>query len=192
MDCLHYSRPVRAICPRGFWLDTRVRFPFEGFQAGEKAVCRDGILHFENRSLTVQLNSARRWKCDLPALEFDPTKPAVSTAWDFVWHLLNKRQRLTGSEIVADELFHLNEPGQASVSFRMGEALRGLFKATRSIRFYRRLCRQRVDRTRYGTNTQRGRSSGRLHGRALVHATTWQRPCPVYFKPGKKHHPTFL
>ena len=121
--------------PQGIRLNTPKSFSFEEIQAGEEALCRDGILHFKNSSLAIQLNGARRWKCNLPALGFDPTKPAVSAAWDFVWQRLNEGQRLKGSEIVASDLFHLNEPRQASISSRVGEALRGLLRATRRYDF---------------------------------------------------------
>jgi len=117
--------------PQGIRLNTPKDFSFEEIQAGEAARCRDGILHFKNSSLAIQLNGARRWKCDLPRLKFDSTRPAASAAWDFVWHLLNKGQRLTGSEIVADDLFQWNGPGQPSVSYRVSEALCGLLKTTR-------------------------------------------------------------
>jgi hypothetical protein len=80
--------------PQGIRLDTPAGFSFAGFQTGEAAVCRDGILHFGNSALTIQLSGARHWKCDLPTLEFDATNPAVSAAWRLVWEALNKRQRL--------------------------------------------------------------------------------------------------
>jgi hypothetical protein len=117
--------------PQGIRLNTPKDFSFEDIQAGEEALCRDGILHFKSSSLAIQLSGARHWKCNLPALGFDPTKPAVSAAWDFVWHLLNKRQKLSGSEIVAGDLFHVNKPRQASVSDRVGEAMRDLINSTR-------------------------------------------------------------
>lgn len=117
--------------PQGIRLDTPGGFSFEGFQTGETALCRDGILHFENGSLTIQMHGARHWKCALPALGFDPTNPAVSAAWTCVWEALNKRQRLTGSEIVAEDLFRLVEPARTGISGRVGESMRGLINATR-------------------------------------------------------------
>ncbi|HEX9388188.1 MAG TPA: DUF2877 domain-containing protein [Anaerolineales bacterium] len=117
--------------PQGIRLDAPEGFTFEKFQIGEQAVCRDGILHLENTSLTIQLHGARRWKCDLPALEFDTTKPIVSAAWSLVWEALNKRQRLLESEIVAEEIFHSNESVRAGVSHKAGRAMRDLVDATR-------------------------------------------------------------
>jgi len=120
-----------ADLPQGIRLDAPKGFSFEGFQTGEPAVCRDGILHFENSSLTIQLHGARRWECDLPALEFDRTNPAVSAAWSFVWDALNKRQRLSEAEILAEGLLHSNESARAGVARKAGEAMSGLLNAAR-------------------------------------------------------------
>jgi hypothetical protein len=121
--------------PQGIQLDTPEGFSFEGFHTGQRALCRDGILHFENRSLAIQLNGARRWECDLPALKFDPTNPAVSAAWTRVWEALNKRQRLYQADIIAEELFRSNESTRAGVPRRVGEAMRDLLRATRRYEF---------------------------------------------------------
>jgi hypothetical protein len=115
--------------PQGIRVDAPANFSFEKSEVGEPAVCRDGILHFENSSLTVQLSEARRWKCDLPALEFDITNPRVSTAWSLVWESLNKRQRLKESDIVAEDLFGV-ESERTGISRRVGEALLDLLNAT--------------------------------------------------------------
>ena len=117
--------------PQGIRLNTPKGFSFEDIQAGEAALCRDGILHFKNSSLAIQLTGARRWKCDLPALKFNPTNPAASAAWSLVWNALNKRQKLMGSEIAAEDLFHLSTLGQAGLLHRVNEAIRGLLHATR-------------------------------------------------------------
>ena len=117
--------------PQGIRLDAPESFTFESFQAGEPAICRDGILYFEKNSLTVQLSGARRWKCDLPALMFDISNPVVSTAWSLVWDALNKRQKLSESEIIAEEFFDSNESAQGRVSHKAGEAMRELVNSTR-------------------------------------------------------------
>ena len=88
-------------------------------------------MHFENSPLTIQLHGARRWKCDLPALRADTTNPAVATAWSRVWDALNKRQILSESEIVAEDLFRLGESARTGVSRKAGEAMRDLIYATR-------------------------------------------------------------
>jgi uncharacterized protein DUF2877 len=117
--------------PQGIRLDAPAGFSFEKLEVGEPIVCRDDILHFQNSSLSVQLSGARRWKCDLPALKFDITDPAVSAAWRFVWDALNKRQRLKESEIIAEDLFRLDESARTEISRRAGKAMRDLLPATR-------------------------------------------------------------
>ncbi len=115
--------------PQGIRLDAPEGFSFEDFSVGEPAICRDGILHFENSSLTIQLSGRRRWRCDLPALKFDPAVPAVSAAWSFVWQALNERQKLSESEIVAGELFQ--ESTRVGVPRKAGGAMRDLVDAAR-------------------------------------------------------------
>lgn len=115
--------------PQGIRLDAPADFSFEKIQIGEPAVCRDGLLHIENGSLTIQLNGARRWKCDLPALKFDITNPVVSAAWRLVWEALNKRQRFKESEVVAEDLFRF-ESEINNISRRIGEAMRQLIYDT--------------------------------------------------------------
>jgi hypothetical protein len=117
--------------PQGIRLEAPRDFTFEKFQTGERAVCKDGILYIENTSLTIQLHGARRWKCDLPALMVDTSNPVVSAAWSLVWDALNKRQRLSESEIVAEDLFRLGESAQVGVSRKAGKGMRDLVDATR-------------------------------------------------------------
>jgi hypothetical protein len=117
--------------PQGIRLDTPNGFSFQEFQVGESGICRDGILSFEDSSLTVQLSGARRWICDLPAFEFDITNREVSAAWDLVWDSLNKWQRRSHSEMIAEELFHSNASTRMGVSHKVGEALRDLLDVTR-------------------------------------------------------------
>jgi hypothetical protein len=117
--------------PQGIRLDTPKGFSFEEFQTGQPAVCRDSILHFGKSSLSVQLSGARHWKCDLPALKFDPASPAVSAAWSVVWEALNERQRRAEAEILAEELVRSNESARTSVARRAGEVMQALVNAAR-------------------------------------------------------------
>lgn len=117
--------------PQGIRLNAPEGFTFEKFQIGEGALCRDGILHLENSSLTIQLHGARRYECDLPALMVDATNPVVSAAWSLVWEALNKRQKLSVAEIIAEDLFRLGESTRSGVSRRAGEAMQSLLDATR-------------------------------------------------------------
>jgi hypothetical protein len=115
--------------PQGIRLDAH-DFSFADFRVGDFAICRDGILQFVSSPLTVQLSAARRWKCDLPALKFDPADPAVFAAWMFIWDALNAHQRRSKVEIVAEELLAKSTMG--GVSRKAGEAVRALLNATRT------------------------------------------------------------
>ncbi len=117
-----------ADLPQGIRVDTPGDFSFERLHVGEPATCRDGILRFENSSLTIELRSARRWKCNLPALQTDMTDPA---AWSCVWQALNERQKRLGAEIVADGLCRSDETARAGVPREAGKAMRDLVNATR-------------------------------------------------------------
>ncbi len=119
--------------PQGIRLDTPEGFSFENFQSGERAICRQGILSFENSGLTVQLRGARRWECDLSGLEIDPGIPAVSTAWRLVWEALNQRQTRLHAEIIADDLLAEDKTGSSGVSSRAGQAVRRLVNSTRRL-----------------------------------------------------------
>ena len=114
--------------PQGIRLDAPKGFTFEKFQMGEPAVCRDGLLYLEKTSLTVQLHGARRYECDLPGLMVDISSPVVSAAWRTVWEALNKRQRLSKAEIIAEEMFDGSARG--TVSRKSGEAMRDLLRVT--------------------------------------------------------------
>ncbi len=113
-----------ADLPQGIRLDTPDGFSFDEFEIGEPAICRDGILRFEHNSLTIQLSEARRWRCDLPALKFDPARPTISAAWSFVWEALNARQRLAKAEIVAEEL--LSSSARDGIPRKVSKAIRDL------------------------------------------------------------------
>ncbi len=117
----------QADLPQGIRLDTPQGFSFERIRVGEQATCRDGLLSFENSSLTIELRGASRWKCDLPSLNADMTDPAVAAAWKSVWQALSKRQALSRSDILAGDLFRPDE----TVPRKAGEAMRALVDVTR-------------------------------------------------------------
>jgi len=119
----------QADLPQGIRVDTPNDFSFEIFRTGEQVTCRDDLLRFG--SSTIELRGAKRWKCDLPALQADMTNPAVTTAWSYAWQTLNKRQILLGAEIIAEDLFRSDDTIRAGVPRKAGEAMRGLFDATR-------------------------------------------------------------
>jgi|WetSurMetagenome_2_1015567.scaffolds.fasta_scaffold126038_3 hypothetical protein len=117
--------------PQGIRLDTPEGFSFENVQIGESAICREGILYFEDSHLSVHLSNARRWKCDLSKLEIDTGNPVISAAWSLVWEALNKRQKRLHAEIIADDLLPTDTTIQSGVSFRAGKAMCELVTATR-------------------------------------------------------------
>ncbi|MDP2975839.1 MAG: DUF2877 domain-containing protein, partial [Anaerolineales bacterium] len=127
----------QADLPQGIRLDTPQGFSFERLHVGEQATCRDGLLSFENSSLTIELRGASRWKCDLPSLNADMTDPAVAAAWESVWQALNERQALPDSDRVgaaqslAGDLFRPDAALQMGASRKAGEALRKLVDVTR-------------------------------------------------------------
>ena len=117
--------------PQGIRLNSSEALPFEGLRTGEVIHGRAGLLQFENFPLAIQLRGAQRWKCDLRALDIDPDKSAVSVAWEHVWDELNRQQKLSGAEIVADELFHSSETPRPVVTLKAGQAVGELVTATR-------------------------------------------------------------
>jgi hypothetical protein len=119
--------------PQGIRLDTPDGFSFKNFLIGESTTCRDGILYFEKGLLTVPLNGARRWDSDLSKLEVDTSKPSVSSALNFVWDMLNQRQRRLNADIIADELFSPGESAMAKpIPSKAGKALRELINAAQN------------------------------------------------------------
>jgi hypothetical protein len=130
-DLLTLVRSDEPDLPQGIRLDTPEGFSFENFQIGERAICRQGILSFENSGLAVQLRGARRWECDLSGLEIDTGIPAVSIAWSLVWEALNQRQKRLHAEIVADDLLAEDKIRSSGVSSKAGQAMRGLVNSTR-------------------------------------------------------------
>jgi hypothetical protein len=117
--------------PQGIRLDTPEDFTFENFQIGESAICRQGILSFENSGLAIQLSGARRWECDLSKLEIDTGNSAVSAAWSLVWKTLNQRQKRFQAEIIADDLLGADKLISSSISSKAGQGMRELVNATR-------------------------------------------------------------
>ena len=118
-----------ADLPQGIRVDPPGDPDFGAFQPGQNVTCRQDTLHCG--SLTVELQGAALWKCDLPSLRGNLTKPGVHGAWQGAWQALNKRQMLRGAEIVGEELMRPDETRPPSVLSRMSEGIRGLLDATR-------------------------------------------------------------
>jgi len=119
---------TEADLPQGIRVDTPDGFSFEMFRAGEQLTCRDDILRFG--SWMIDLHGVGRWKCDLPAMQADMKRTAVLAAWQYVWQALNRRQKLLGAEIIAEDLFRVDGLRRAGVPCKAGEAMRSLFDAT--------------------------------------------------------------
>lgn len=117
--------------PQGIRLNTPPGFSFAGLHVGELLTCRDGFLRLDSLSLTVDLCQARTWKCDLPSLNIDLSIPSMESAWKSVRQALNKRQLLSGAEIVADDLLRSDgiQP-RAGVPRKTRDAMQGLVQAT--------------------------------------------------------------
>jgi hypothetical protein len=118
-----------ADLPQGIRVEAPKDFSFEIPHTGGPATCRDGSLRLN--SLTIELRGAQRWKCDLPALMADVSDPVASTAWSLVWNALNEQQNLSGSDLVAEELFQSGKSARTSVSHKAGAAMRDLVNAAR-------------------------------------------------------------
>lgn len=115
--------------PQGIQLGTPNNYTFDTFSVGEQVICRDNVLRLG--SLTVDIRSARRWKCDLSKLEFDTTNPAILSAWKCVWDALNERQKLSKAEIIAKDLLRAVDAKPIGVLRKAGEAMRDLVACTR-------------------------------------------------------------
>jgi hypothetical protein len=118
-----------ADLPQGIRVDAPADFDFGAFKVGEPVSCRQNFLLCG--ALTVELQGAVSWKCDLSALRGDLAKAGVMTAWQGAWQALNKRQVLRAAEIMANRLMDADEARPPSLLARMSEAMRGLLGATR-------------------------------------------------------------
>lgn len=119
----------QADLPQGVRVDAPADFSFERFKAGDQVLYDGGLLRLG--SLTVDLRGVRRWKCDLPALTADLSKPAVLHAWRIAWQALNERQQAARADILAAELLCPGGDAQNMTRQRAGDAMRKLFDSSR-------------------------------------------------------------
>jgi hypothetical protein len=128
---------VTAECadlPQGIRLEAPPAFSFEKeLHPGDRMVCRNSLLRDEQRRLSIDLRHARRWRCKLPDLDADEIAPPVAAAWISVWQALDERQRRTGTQIRAAELFRTDLPGRTAVARKMGALIRELVDAARRL-----------------------------------------------------------
>src|SRR5688572_27761852 len=93
--------------PQGIRIESKdVRF--QSLTVGLLAACRAGVLRFESSPLTIDLRAAPVWKCRISELNLNMQSSSAERSWTAVWLMLNTRQRLYETEIVADDLFQLN------------------------------------------------------------------------------------
>ena len=120
----------QADLPQGIRINTPKTFSFEEMHTGEIVTCRERILHFESFKLTIDLHSARIWKCNLPSLMGDMTNPSTATAWKKVWKALGKRQESLGVEFLIKDLIFSDEMAQPGRLQKVDEAIHNLFEST--------------------------------------------------------------
>jgi Protein of unknown function (DUF2877) len=125
-DCADLPQGIRLATPPGFSFDM-------GLQQDERLVCRNGFLEDERKYLSIDLRQANHWKCHLPVLEANGLTLSVTSAWTSVWQALNERQRQTGAELCAQELFRTDNPRRKAVTVAMGTLIRALINASQSL-----------------------------------------------------------
>jgi hypothetical protein len=116
--------------PQGIRLEESSEFAFRAVTPGMQARCRDGMLRFEGAPLTIDLHQAAGWDRELPIPRADLIKPSVAAAWQCGWVLLNNRQALDTSGLIARDFFGVAEDRPAWV-LRAGECMRLLVDQTR-------------------------------------------------------------
>jgi Protein of unknown function (DUF2877) len=119
----------QADLPQGIRVDIPDSFSFEVAHSGEQATCRHDLLRLG--ALAIELRNARRWKCDLPALQADMTNPAVANAWRRAWQVVSKRQGCSGYEVITENLVFSDNVVRPGRLGNVEEAIRGLVDATR-------------------------------------------------------------
>ena len=119
----------QADLPQGIRVDTPEDFSPAMVRSGEPATRRNDLLRLG--ALTIDLGSARRWKCDLPAMQADMTNPAVATAWRCAWQVLSERQGVSGFEIITRNLIFSDDMARRGLHRKVEDAVRDMLDATR-------------------------------------------------------------
>jgi hypothetical protein len=102
----------QADLPQGMRLNTPPGFLFEKLHPGESISCRNGLLHCEQASLTIDLRPARRWKCDLASLAVDLRDPITIAAWRSVEQMLKERRSREISGWAASQIATVRRMGE--------------------------------------------------------------------------------
>lgn len=82
-----------ADLPQGIRLNTPAQFSFSGLARGAAVACRDGFLRCQGSPLVADLRRAKRWKCNLAALELTLNAPALRAAWECAAELFAAQKR---------------------------------------------------------------------------------------------------
>jgi hypothetical protein len=88
--------------PQGIRLDGE--FPLQSLNAGLYAASRGGILRFDSSTSAIDLRGAPIWEGRLPDLP-----ASVEQACLITWKTINREQRLKGTQLIAEELFRLDQ-----------------------------------------------------------------------------------
>lgn len=112
--------------PQGIRLDAK-NVPFQSLSVGVRAVCQSGILRFDSSPLVIDLRGASIWEAQLPML--DISNPSVEQACSMVWKVLNRQQRLKGTELVADDLLSIDKG--SLLTRKLSQPVRELTVATK-------------------------------------------------------------
>lgn len=83
-----------ADLPQGIRLNTPPRFSFDDWERGESALCREGILEYAAKRINIDLRQAKRFTCDLTALDIKMANSATLAAWFTVVRMLAERWQL--------------------------------------------------------------------------------------------------
>ncbi|HEX5840022.1 MAG TPA: DUF2877 domain-containing protein [Anaerolineales bacterium] len=92
--------------PQGIHV-TQKDTPLQALEPGRLAACRGGILRFDTFPLSIDLRGAPVWKCGVAGLMMEMDLPSAQQAWSTAWDVLNRRQRRTNCDIIADDVFRL-------------------------------------------------------------------------------------
>lgn len=111
-----------ADLPQGIRLNTSPRFSFADWKQAEPVVCRDGVLWYEGNQVKVNLSQAKRWTCDLAALNINMTDSSTLAAWETVEKVLSDRWHLEEAA---------NFAGQPAAIIEIKKNAKGLAAAAR-------------------------------------------------------------
>jgi hypothetical protein len=88
--------------PQGIRLDKKI--PLHSLTVGLRAASRGGVLRFDSSPLTIDLRGAPIWDGRLSTLNGN-----IEQAWSITWQTLNEGQRLKKTELIAEDLFRLDQ-----------------------------------------------------------------------------------